>query len=95
MHGHDSVKIAAGDGRVIGTVVDSERRGVDKHGMYIYEQTERGRANARLVSAAPELLEACQLLVESDAEDSPDDMVCKYNSAIDAAKKAISKAIGA
>jgi hypothetical protein len=61
-YGHHSVLIEAEGGKVVGTVRDCVQAGLDKHGMHVWQQTEEGRANARLVAAAPELLEALQLV---------------------------------
>ena len=91
MYGHESVRIEAEGGRVVGTVRDSERRGLDKNGMYIYEQTEEGRANARLIAAAPELYEAlvCLLARAENELADPEDV-----HEVVFAKATISKARG-
>ena len=54
-------------------------------------------ANARLISAAPDLLEACRLLVTYDSSDdfSGTSMMLAYDDAITAARAAISRATGA
>lgn len=59
MHGHQYVRITADNhNKLVGTVRDCEMDGLDNHGMHRWVQTEEGRANARLIAAAPDLLEA-------------------------------------
>jgi hypothetical protein len=52
------------------------------------------KANARLIAAAPELLEACRLIVKYDSSDAIDgvELMINYATALDAAKEAIAKA---
>ena len=64
-YGHHSVAITTDSGRVIGTVRDTEQRGLDSHGMHVWEQTEEGRANARLVSLAPTMYEYIRARAEA------------------------------
>ena len=51
-------------------------------------------ANGRLIAAAPELLEACRLIVAYDESDPEDgmQMMANYVHALDAARAAIAKA---
>lgn len=91
MYGHESVRIEAKGGRVVGTVRDSERRGLDKNGMYIYEQTEEGRANARLIAAAPDLYAVVDELEESSSYWSE---YCVPIGIVDRLRAALAKARG-
>lgn len=56
---------------------------------------ERAKANARLIAAAPALLEACQQFVryDSDPDQSDVQMMLDYGSAITRARAAIAKAL--
>lgn len=87
MHGHQYVRITADNhAKIVGTVRDCEMDGLDSHGMHRWVQTEEGRANARLIAAAPELLKYLQWAV-----DNPDDSAYW----IAQARAAIAKATGA
>jgi hypothetical protein len=57
--------------------------------------SEEGRSdNARLIAAAPDLLEACELLLEFE-DDFPEELWSdEYRDAIHAAKYAVAKAEG-
>lgn len=67
-------------------LVDKESRDV--------EYTDETYANAKLIAAAPELLEACRLFEQYDSSDpeSSVKMMLLYADAIAAAKAAIAKA---
>lgn len=60
------------------------------------EETHRSKANARLIAAAPELLEACQALLayHDSADDDGVQMMLAYAKAIDQARGAVDKALG-
>lgn len=53
-------------------------------------------ANLRLILAAPDLLEACKLVIAYDKNDATDGvaMMVAYNNAVKAARDAIAKATG-
>lgn len=53
------------------------------------KESPEGRANARLIAAAPDLLEALDALVNM-----PSDMTAERVAALDAARKALTKARG-
>ena len=56
---HQYVRITADShNKLVGTVRDCEMDGLDNHGMHRWVQTEEGRANARLIVAAPEYHDA-------------------------------------
>jgi hypothetical protein len=59
------------------------------------KQEER-TANARLIASAPELLEACKMIVEydEDVEESGGEFLRLYIKALNAARAAIAKATG-
>lgn len=59
--------------------------------MQVWVATESASANARLIAAAPDLLEACKMIV-SNAEDDPDSKIEPY--LVMAARDAIAKAEG-
>ena len=102
MHGHQYVRITADShNKLVGTVRDCEMDGLDSHGMHRWVQTEEGRANARLIAAAPELLEALARLMRTFPTDS--DMteagwgakeIDEACAAHDAARAAFAKATG-
>jgi hypothetical protein len=57
---------------------------------------EETRANARLIAAAPKMLEACQLIVKYDECDQQNsiELMNAYADALDAARAAIQSAQG-
>lgn len=54
---------------------------------------EEVEANARLIAAAPDLFEACKMLMEIVGDEEV--ALVNYSNAVDAAEKAIAKAKGA
>lgn len=61
------------------------------YGASFYEEPNPGRANARLIAAAPDLLAACKALLAEHANQDPR----TETHAQAAAKRAIAKATGA
>jgi hypothetical protein len=57
---------------------------------------DEAEANARLIASAPELLEACKMIVEydEDVEESGGEFLRLYIKALNAARAAIAKATG-
>ncbi len=62
----------------------------------IYGSVEESQANARLIAAAPDLLEACQLILANmeDTEDTGTDRECGEYEDIKKLRAAIAKATG-
>ena len=65
-------------------------------GIALVFRSEQANANARLIAAAPELLEALKLVVAYDEGNHIDglEMMLAYSKALDAVRAAIAKAEG-
>lgn len=97
-YGHQYVRITANNHKkIIGTVRDSELDGVDSHGMPRFLKTEEGRANANLIAAAPELMEALSGMLQVYGGSHDSDGLPKHETELDLieqARAAIAKATG-